>query len=398
MFHEVFRIERDFLYDPHAHGLDLAAAEKLYGAYVDGIADRDDLNTLLEAALGNLVLGHVWAWGGALPRQRHVAVGLLGADFKVEDGRYRIARILRGENWNPKLRAPLTEPGVAVKEGDFLLSVNGEPLSGDDDVFRLFLGRADKQTVIEVGPRADGAGSHKVTVVPVGSEAALRLRTWMEGNKKRVDDLSGGKVGYVYVPDTQGAGLTSFDRYYYAQTGKDGVVIDERFNHGGNIADYMVEVLARKPIMAATTREGADITFPVQAVFGPKAMVVNQHCGSGGDALPWLFRQAGLGHIVGKRTWGGWVGIGGFPHLIDGGGVTAPRVRLYGTKGEWEVENVGVAPDDDVEQDPALVRQGHDPQLERAVAVVLDELQKNPPKKLTHPPPPRFDVLPKPPP
>jgi tricorn protease len=390
IYHEVWRIERDFLYDPHAHGLDLAAAEKLYARYLDGIAGRDDLNELLEEGLANLVLGHVWAFGGATPRQDRVSVGMLGADYRIEDGRYRIAKILTGENWNPKLKAPLTEPGIDVKEGEFLLAVNGEELRGDDDVNRLFMGRAGKQTVITVGPKASMNGSRQVTVVPVGSESSLRLRGWMEDNRKKVDQMSGGKVGYVYIPDTGGGGLTNFNRYYFSQVGKDAVVLDERFNHGGQIADYIVDILKLTPLMGATTREGEDIILPAQAIYGPKVMIANQMSGSGGDALPWLFKKAQIGPLVGVRTWGGLVGIGGYPQLIDGGRVTAPRWALYGTKGEWEVENHGIAPDVEVEQDPALVRQGHDPQLERAVQLVMEALAKSPPPKLVRPPYPNY--------
>ncbi|HEY8090669.1 MAG TPA: PDZ domain-containing protein, partial [Polyangiaceae bacterium] len=385
IYHEVWRIERDFLYDPHAHGLDLAAAEKLYARYLDGLSSREDLNDVLSDALGNIVLGHVWVGGGEGPHQDHVSVGLLGADYAIEDGHYRIAKILRGENWNPKLRAPLTAPGVDVKEGDYLLAVNGEELRGDDDVSRLLLGRAGQQTVITVGPKPSLNGSRQVTVVPVGSEGSLRLRGWMEDNRRKVDELSGGHVGYVYVPDTWGDGYTNFNRYYFSQVGKGAVVIDERFNHGGQIADYMVDILKLQPLMGATTREGEDIILPAQAIYGPKVMIANEMSGSGGDALPWLFKQAHIGPLVGKRTWGGLVGIGGYPSLIDGGRVTAPRWALYGTKGEWEVENHGIAPDVDVEQDPAQMRQGHDPQLEKAVALAMEALAKNPPPKLKKP-------------
>ncbi len=395
MYHEIWRIERDFLYDPHAHGLDLDKAEKTYAPFLDGIASRGDLNALFEEMLSNLVLGHVWARGGEYPREDHVSVGLLGADYRVVDGRYQFARILRGENWNPRLHAPLTQPGIDVQEGDFLLAVNGQDLRGDDDVDRLFQGRAGKQTVISVGPTADGRGAHDVTVVPVASEGALRLRTWMEDNHKKVDELSGGRVGYVYIPDTHGAGLSNFNRYYFSEVGKDAVVLDERFNHGGYIADYIVNVLGWKAQMGAATREGEDVELPELAIFGPKVMIANQMSGSGGDALPWLFKKAKLGPLVGVRTWGGLVGIGGYPQLIDGGRVTAPRWALYGTQGAWEVENHGIAPDVEVEQDPALVRQGHDPQLERAVQIALDELKKNPPKKLVRPPYPNYgDRLP----
>jgi tricorn protease len=385
IFHEVWRIERDFLYDPHAHGLDLAATEKLYAPWLDGIAGRDDLRALLEDALSNLVLGHVWSFGGDYPKQDHVGVGLLGADYTIDQGRYRFTRILAGENWNPGLRAPLTQPGVDVKEGDYLLAVNGVDLKGSDEVYRLFLGRAGKQTVLTVGPRPDGSGSRQVVVVPGGSEGRLRLRTWMEDSRKKVEQLSAGRVGYVFIPDTAAEGYTNFNRYYFSQVGKDAVVLDERFNHGGSIADYIVNILGWTPQMGAATREGEDVTVPQQAIFGPKVMIANEMSGSGGDALPWLFKKAGIGPLVGKRTWGGLVGWGGEPRLIDGAVVSAPSWGLYGTKGEWEVENHGIAPDVDVDQDPALVRQGHDPQLERAVQLALDALAKNPPKKLVRP-------------
>lgn len=385
MYRETWRLQRDFLYDPGAHGLDLAAAEKLYEPFVDGIAGRDDLNRLFVEMLGHLVLGHVYVGGGAVPEQEKVSVGLLGADYAVAEGHYRISRILAGENWNPKLKAPLTQPGVNVREGDFLLAVNGQELKGDDDVHRLFLGTAGKQTVLTVGPKADGTGSRHVTVVPAPSEGGLRLRTWMEGNRRKVDALSGGKVGYVFIPDTAGEGFTNFNRYYFSEIGKAALVIDERFNHGGSIADYIVDLLARTPRMANASREGDDVVEPAAALFGPKVMLINQMSGSGGDALPWLFRKAKLGPIVGKRTWGGLVGIGGYPALVDGGSVTAPRWGLYGTEGEWEVENVGIAPDVEVEEDPALVRQGKEPQLERAVQLALEALAQNPPVKPKRP-------------
>jgi len=385
MYRETWRIQRDFLYDPGAHGLDLVAAEKLYAPFVDGLGGRDDLNLLFEEMLGHLVLGHVFVGGGAMPEQETVSVGLLGADYAVAEGRYRISRILAGENWNPKLKAPLTQPGVDVREGDFLLAVNGQELKGDDDVHRLFLGTAGKQTVLTVGGKADGTGSRRVTVVPAPSEGGLRLRTWMEENRKKVDALSGGKVGYVYIPDTAAGGFTNFNRYYFSEIGKQALVLDERFNHGGNIADYIVDLLARTPTMANASREGEDVVDPAAAVFGPKVMLINQMSGSGGDALPWLFRKAKVGPIVGKRTWGGLVGIGGYPALIDGGSVTAPRWGLYGTEGQWEVENVGIAPDVEVEEDPALVRLGKEPQLERAVQLALEALAKNPPVKLKRP-------------
>jgi tricorn protease len=390
MYREVWRLERDFLYTPNFHGLDLQKAERVYAPFVEGVASREDLNQLFREMTGYISVGHTFVAGGTQPKQDAVGVGLLGADYRVAEGRYQIARVLRGENWNPKLQAPLTQPGVDVKAGEFLLAVNGEDLRGQDEVYRLFQGTAGKQTVLTVGPRADGTGSRQVTVVPVPSEEALRLRTWMEDNRRRVDQLTGGRVAYVYIPDTFAGGFANFNRYFFSQVDKEAVILDERFNHGGTIADYIVDYLRRTPQMVNASREGLDVLEPSQAIYGPKVMIINQMSGSGGDALPWLFRKAGLGPLVGTRTWGGLVGIGGYPPLMDGGFVTAPRWGLYGTKGEWEVENVGIAPDVEVEQDPALVRQGRDPQLEKAVEVVMGLLKTNPPPKFPRPPYPDF--------
>jgi tricorn protease len=390
MYKEVWRLERDFLYAPNFHGLDLKEAERVYAPFVDGIASREDLNHLFREMTGHLVLGHTFIAGGAQPKQERVNVGLLGADYTLVGGRHQCARILSGENWNPKLQAPLTQPGVNVKAGEFLLAVNGQELRGDDDVFRAFQGTAGKQTVITVGPSADGSRSRQVTVVPVPSEAGLRLRTWMEDNRRRVDELTGGRVAYVYIPDTFAGGFANFNRYFFSQVGKDAVILDERFNHGGSIADYIVDYLKRTPQMINASREGDDVVEPAEGIYGPKVMMINQMSGSGGDALPWLFRKASLGPLVGVRTWGGLVGISGYPQLLDGGFVTAPRWGLYGTKGEWEVENVGIAPDIEVEQDPALCRKGLDPQLEKAVAVVLDLLKTNPPPRFPRPPYPDY--------
>ena len=335
MYHEVWRVERDFFYDPHFHGLDLASAERLYQPYIAGIASRDDLNALFREMTGWLVVGHMFVGGGEEPPIARVSVGLLGADYAVEQGHYRIVRIFQGENWSPHLQAPLTRPGVHVNRGDYLLAVNGCELKGTDEVYRLFQETADKQTVIRVGAKPDGSDAHDETVVPVASERTLRYRAWIEANRQAVDRLSGGRLAYVHLPDTAEGGFANFNRYYFAQVGKQGAVIDERFNHGGEIADYIVDLLNRPVMMINETREGSEYAEPAQAISGPKVMIINQMSGSGGDALPWLFRKMKLGPLVGTRTWGGLVGIGGYPRLIDGGMITAPRWALYGTSGEW---------------------------------------------------------------
>ncbi len=387
MFKEVWRIQRDFFYDPQHHGMDLAQLEKIYTPFLAGLASRADLNYLFAEMLGQLSVQHMYVAGGAKPEIKTVSVGLLGADYKLANGRYQFARVFDGENWNPSAKAPLTQPGVNVKAGEYLLAVNGRDLTATDEVFSFFLGTATKQVVLKVGPNADGTGARDVTVVPVASESSLRNLAWVEDNRRKVDSLSGGKLAYIYVPDTAVPGYTSFNRYFFAQAGKQGAVVDERFNGGGWLADYIIDYLKRPMLSSSITREGEIVHSPGAAIFGPKAMIINEFAGSGGDALPWYFRKAAIGPLVGTRTWGGLIGIGGYPVLLDGGTVTAPHWGIFGLDGKWEMENVGAAPDVEVELDPKLVRQGRDPQLEKAVELVLEALKKSPP---VTPPVPAF--------
>jgi tricorn protease len=361
MYHEVWRIERDFLYDPHAHGLNIETAEGFYAPWVDGVSSRSDLNYLFEEMLGNINIGHMFVGGGSEPETPKVKVGLLGADYKLENGRWRFSKVYNGENWNPELQAPLTQPGVNVVAGEYLLAVNGRDLRSSTNIYSFFEETAGKQTVLRVGPNPDGTGARDVTVVPVDNEDNLHHLAWIEGNRRKVDQLSGGKLAYVHLPDTANGGYTSFNRYFFAQIGKQGAILDERYNHGGDIADYIIEYLGRHPMGRIMTREGEDITDPAQAIFGPKVMIINQFAGSGGDAMPWYFRKAGLGPLVGMKTWGGLVGIGGYPPLLDGGHVTAPRWAFYGLNGDWEVENHGIAPDVEVESRPQTRARGPRP-------------------------------------
>ena len=390
MFNEIWRGERDFFYDPNIHGLDIEKAKKLYAPYLEGIVHRDDLNYLFREMLNQITIGHMFIGGGDQPRPNFVGGGLLGADYKIENGRYRFARVYNGENWNPQLRAPLTAPGVNVKQGDYLISVNGQEVKAADNLFRFFENTAGKQILIKVSPNADGANSREVTVVPVGSESGLRNLAWIEDNRRNVDKLSGGKLGYVYMPNTGGGGYTSFNRYFFAQTNKQGVVIDERFNGGGLLADYVVEYLSRQQLAKLAFRDGKDWNVPAGAIYGPKAMLINELAGSGGDAMPWFFKKLKVGRLIGKRTWGGLVAAFGLPPLMDGGSIRAPNGAVYGLNGEWEVENRGVAPDIEVEFDPAMWRQGRDPQLEKAVDYLLQELKKNLPKEYQRPAYPNY--------
>ena len=377
MYHETWRIQRDFLYDPHTHGLNIPKVEAKYKPYLDALASRSEFSYLSTEMLGEVTIGHMFIRSPFQP-DHEAKTGLLGADYKVENGRYRIAKILGGQNWTPGLASPLTLPGVSVKEGEYLLAVNGRELKAGDNLYQFFDATAGKQTVLRVGANADGKDARDVTVVPISDEDGLRNLDWIEGNRKKVNELSGGKVAYVYMPNTGGAGYTNFNRYFYSQLDKQALVLDERYNEGGFIADYVVDVLKRAPLSGAIERDGKPMHDPVGAIFGPKVMLINQNSGSGGDAMPWYFKKAGIGKLVGTRTWGGLVGIGGFPPLIDGGGVTAPRYAIFGLNGEWEVENHGIAPDVVIEDLPKDAAAGHDKQLETGVRMVLEELKAHP--------------------
>jgi tricorn protease len=385
MYHEAWRTERDFFYDRNIHGLNIAEEEKKYAPYLRGVASRSDLTYLFQEMLGNMVVSHMGTGGGDLPDVKRVQTGLLGADYEVANGRYRFARVYSGENWNPQLRAPLTQPGVNVKAGEYLLAVNGRDVRPPENVYSFFEGLADKTVILRVGPNANGEGAREVNVVPVGEEARLRNLAWIDDNRRKVDQMSGGKVAYIYMPDTANGGLAAFNRYFYAQIGKEAAIVDERFNAGGLLATDIAEILNRKVLSAASNRVGDPLIQP-QGIFGPKVMLINERAGSGGDAMPWYFKRAGVGKLIGTRTWGGLVGMAGGPGLMDGGFVGAPASGIYNPlTGEWEVENIGVAPDIEIEQDPAEVRKGRDPQLEKAVQTVMEELKKNPPPTLRHP-------------
>ncbi len=394
MFREVWRIERDFLYDPGAHGLDLEDAERRYARFLPGIAHRADLNYLFAEMTGEIGVGHTFVSGGDLPKPPEVAAGLLGADFEIVDGRYRFARVFDGESWNPDLEAPLTQPGVDVVAGDFLLAVEGREVVPPANVYSFFEQTAGKAVRLRIAKDAKGKEAREVTVVPIEDETGLRYRAWVEENRRTVDRLSGGRLAYLHLPDTGAGGYTEFNRYFFPQVDKQGIVVDERYNHGGSLADYVVDFLNRPIRSLLMTREGEDQSSPAGAIAGPKVMLINEMSGSGGDALPWYFRKAGLGPLVGTRTWGGLVGIYDYPELLDGGSVTAPRVALYGLEGRWEVENVGIAPDVAVEMTPAECRDGGDPQLERAVAWALEELEKHPVPHYARPPFPDYQVSP----
>jgi tricorn protease len=379
MYHEVWRIERGYFYDAKLHGVDAAAAEKEYAPYLDSIQSRDDLNYIFQEMLSEITSSHLRGGGGSVPRGKRVPGGLLGADFEITNGHYRFQRIYTGESWNPQLRAPLSGPGVNVGAGEYLLAINGRPVIATDDIDALLEGTSEKRVTLRVGPDPGGANAREVPVTPVASDQALRTLAWIESNRRKVDELSGGKLAYVYMPDTGEAGLASFNRYFFAQIEKQGLVLDERFNGGGQVADYVIEVLNRPVVAWSAPRYGGLLRSPMGSIQGPKVMIINEQAGSGGDMMPWMFRYTKTGTLVGKRTWGGLIGVLGFPDLMDGGTITAPNIRLFSPDGEWIAENTGVSPDIEVELDPKTVASGHDPQLERAVGMALEQLQKIPP-------------------
>jgi tricorn protease len=386
IFDEAWRINRDYFYAPNMHGVDWKKQRDKYAAFLPHVATRQDLNRVLQWMSSELSVGHHRLDGGdALAEPRNVPGGLLGADYEVANGRYRLKKVYGGLNWNPQLRAPLTEPGVNAKAGEYILAVNGRDLRPPTNIYSLFENTSGRIVELTLGPNVDGTGSRTVQVVPIGNETNLRNRDWVEGNLKKVEKATGGRVAYVYVPNTGAAGYTSFKRYFYPQVDKDAIIVDERFNGGGQVADYYIDILRRPFIANWATRYGTDLKTPFASIQGPKAMLIDETAGSGGDLLPWMFRKYKMGPLIGKRTWGGLVGVLGFPTLMDGGTITAPNLAFWTPEDGWAVENEGVPPDIEVEQTPADVIAGRDPQLEKAIEVVMAELKKSPPSSAARP-------------
>ncbi len=390
IFDEAWRINRDYFYDPGMHGADWEAMRAKYAQFLPHLAIRRDLTRVIRGLCSELTVGHSFGGGGdTLVKSAPVKGGLLGADYAVADGRYRFAKVYGGLNWTPELRAPLTEPGVDVRAGEYLLAVDGRDLTAAENLFARFENSAGRRVQLTVGPRADGVEARTVTVVPIANEGALRNRDWVEGNIAKVTAATQGRVAYVYVPNTADAGHTYFKRYFFPQADREAVIVDERHNGGGSIADYYLDILRRPYIAHWAMRYGADLVTPQGTIFGPRVMIADETAGSGGDLLPWMFHRFQLGTLVGRPTWGGLVGILGFPELMDGGMVTAPNIAIWTEDEGFTVENVGVPPDIEVEQWPAQVAQGRDPQLEKAIEVALAELAKHPPHPPQRPPFPK---------
>jgi tricorn protease len=390
IFNEGWRNQRDYLYVPNMHGTDWPKDREMYGQLLPSVNHRADLNYLLDMMGAEISIGHSYVRGGDMPDVPPSIGGLLGADFTIENGRYRIARIYETESWNPDLRAPLAAPGVDVDAGDYIVAINGIELKAPDNIYRLLDWTANRQTVIAVNDKPSLDGARQVTVIPVASEQALRTRAWVEDNRRLVDKLSNGKLAYVYLPNTGQPGYTSFNRYYFAQQNKQGAIVDERFNGGGSAADYIVDALGRDFDGYFNNVAGSRVPFtsPAAGIWGPKVMVINEMAGSGGDLMPYMFKRRKIGLLVGKRTWGGLVHTADTPPFVDGGSMIAPRGGFFDRDGKWAVENEGVAPDVDVENWPKDVIAGHDPQLERAVQEAMKLLAAQPVNRLMKEPPP----------
>ncbi len=388
ILHEAWRVERDFYWDPNMGGLDWAAIGKRYESLLPWVAHRSDLNYIIGEMIGELDTSHTYVGGGDLPDRKRVGVGMLGADLEPDGGFFKIKKIYPGENWNDDTRSPLTEPGLKVREGNYLIAVEGQLAPADREPYAYFQNMANRVVTLKINDKPGAEGAWNITIKTIANEASLRYFNWVENNRRKVEEATGGRVAYMHVPDTSVSGVIMFDKYFTGQLGKDGLIVDERFNHGGWSPDFYTEKLKRRLLLALSGREGKDFV-PQAAFFGPKVMIVNEQAGSGGDLFPFYFKKEKIGPLVGTRTWGGLVGMGGFPQMLDGAFVSAPGWAWWEPNdkggGEWVVENHGVDPDYVVEQRPDLVLQGHDPQLEKAIELAKEGL-KSMPAPLHRPP------------
>lgn len=378
IFNDVWRFERDYFYDPNMHGVDWEAVRQQYGKLIDYAMTRFDVNYIIGELISELSSSHTYRGGGDLEVPEQRAVGYLGIDWELANGAYKIQKIIKGAPWDNETRSPLDQPGVNVKEGDYILAVNGIPLGAAKDPWAAFEGLAGKTVELTVNNKPSMDSAKKIIVQTMTDEVRLRLLAWIEANRELVDKQTDKRIGYIYVQDTGIEGQNDLIRQFVAQIDKQGLIIDERFNSGGQIPDRFIEMLNRKPLAFWAVRDGKDWQWPPTANFGPKVMLINGWSGSGGDAFPYYFREAGVGPLIGTRTWGGLIGISGVPVLIDGGTVTVPTFRMYSPDGKWFAEGHGVDPDIQVVDDPAQLARGIDSQLEKGIEVVMQMLKDHP--------------------
>ncbi len=378
IFTDAYRFERDFFYDPNMHGVDWSGLRARYGKLLEDSVTRWDVNFVLGEFIGELNASHTYRGGGDEEQAPKRSVGMLGVDWELANGAYRIKRVIAGGPWDTAVRSPLDEPGVNVKAGDYVLAVNGVPVNIKTDPWASFGGFGDKTVVLTVNNSASTTGARDVVVKCLSDESELRFRAWIEERRQIVDKASGGKLGYVYVQSTGVDAQNELVRQFMAQWKKDGLVIDERWNSGGQIPDRFIELLNRPILAYWAVRDGRSQQWPPVSHQGPQVMLINGWSGSGGDAFPFYFREAGRGPLIGTRTWGGLIGISGAPALADGGNVTVPTFRMYDPKGAWFAEGHGVEPDIVVTEDPTALAKGSDPQLDRAIKEVSDRVAKQP--------------------
>ena len=386
IFRDAWRLERDYFYDKNMHGVDWQAKYDQYAPLVDDAASRNDVNFLLGELIGELSSSHTYKGGGDTDNGKRVNVGYLGVDFEINQGAYRIKKILRAAPWDIENKPPLDMPGVEAREGDYILAVNGVPLTTAKEPYAAFAGLGGKTVELSLNSQPIAEGARKVIVKTLTDESRIRHLAWIEHNRLMVDEATKGKVGYIYVRSTGRDGQNELVRQFMGQWDKKGLIIDERFNSGGQIPDRFIELLNRKALAYWAVRDGKDWQWPPVANFGPKVMLINGWSGSGGDAFPDYFRKAGLGPLVGTRTWGGLIGISGAPALIDGGVVTIPTFRMYDPDGKWFLEGHGVDPDIKVREDASALAKGGDAQLQKAIEVILQNIEKNGYEKPNHPP------------
>ena len=386
IFNDVWRLQRDFFYDKNMHGVDWDAMKKQYGDLIDNAVTRGDVNYIIGELISELNASHTYRGGGddETPLQRQV--GYLGVDWELNSGAYKIKRMVNGAIWDADVRSPLLASGIKVKEGNYVLAVNGVSIDITKDPWSAFEGLADKTIELTINDKPSIDGAWNIIVKTMSDETRLRNLEWIESNRKRVDEATNGKIGYVYVPSTGIDGQDELVRQFTAQFSKEGVIIDERFNNGGQIPDRFVELLNRKPLAFFAVRDGKNWQWPTVANYGPKVMLINGWSGSGGDAFPDFFRKSGIGPLIGSRTWGGLIGISGAPALIDGGNVTVPTFRQYNPDGTWFKEGHGVDPDIEVLEDPTTLSKGVDVQLEKAIEEVMRLHKLNPPVNPKQPP------------
>lgn len=380
IFRDGWRFMRDFLYVDNMHGAPWQEVYEWYAPWVKHAKHRSDLNYVVDIMSGEVAVGHSYVYGGDYPDLDRNPAGLLGADITLENGAFRINKILTAESWNPNLTAPLSGPGINVHEGDYILAVNGMTIDSGENFYSYFEGTVNRQVQLLVNDKPNTSGARLVTIVPISNESGLRTRAWVEDNRRRVDEMSNGELAYVWIPNTGGNGYTYFNRYYFSQQDKRGVVLDQRNNGGGSAADYIIDVLNRD-LHGFFNSKAADrrpFPSPGAGIWGPKVMIINERAGSGGDLLPFMFKKEEIGPLVGTQTWGGLVGTWDTPPFVDGGGMVAPRGGFYNLDGEWDVEGIGIAPDIEVMDTPKESMNGGDPQLDAAIKEALRLLENYP--------------------